>query len=137
MSLFKVFDVAGSGMSAQTLRLNTIASNLANANNVSGDASKVYKARQPVFATMLDNVQEGQGAAGVQVLGVIEQQTPPIKSYEPGNPLANEQGFVFRPNISPVGEMANMISASRTFQNNVEVLNTTKQLLLATVRLGE
>lgn len=137
MSMFKIFDVAASGMSAQSTRLNTVASNLANADSVSGDPAQVYRARQPVFATMLDRAQGDTSVAGVRTLGVTEKTGEPERQYEPGNPLANAEGYVFRANVDPVEELANMMSASRGFQNNVEVLNTTKQLMLSTIRMGQ
>ncbi len=124
-------------MSAQSLRLNTVASNLANANSVSGDPNQVYKARDPVFAAVMSGVRGDPSAVGVQVAGIVEKQTAPVRSYDPGNPLANKQGYVYRSNVNPIEEMANMISASRSFQNNVNVLKTTKQLLLATLNLGK
>ena len=135
MSLFKVFDIAGSGMSAQSVRLNTTASNLANANSVSTTAEGAYRARHPVFQTVLDGV-AGSPSAGVRVLGVTESQVPPLRVFDPGNPIADEQGYVFKSNVNIAEEMANMISASRTFQNNIEVLNTSKELMLRTLNLG-
>lgn len=135
MSLFKIFDIAGSGMSAQSVRLNTTASNLANANSVSTTAEGAYRARHPVFQTVLDRV-AGSPSAGVRVLGVTESQVPPLRVFDPGNPLADEQGYVFKSNVNIAEEMANMISASRTFQNNIEVLNTSKELMLRTLNLG-
>jgi len=138
MSLFNIFDVAGSGMMAQSLRLNTTASNMANANSVSTDADSAYRARHPVFSAMLNSLTTDEMAAvGVQVNGIVEQQTPPVRLYDPGNPLANDEGYVFQSNVNMVEEMANMLSASRSFQNNVEVMNTAKQMLSATLRLGE
>ena len=135
MSLFKIFDIAGSGMSAQSVRLNTTASNLANANSVSTTAEGAYRARHPVFQTVLDRA-AGSPSAGVRVLGVTESQVPPLRVFDPGNPLADEQGYVFKSNVNIAEEMANMISASRTFQNNIEVLNTSKELMLRTLNLG-
>lgn len=137
MSLFSVFNVAGSGMSAQTVRLNTVASNLANVNSMSGNANDVYRARQPVFAAMLDRARGDGANVGVRTLGIVEKGGEPERVHEPGNPLANAQGYVYHANVNPVEEMANMMSASRTFQNNVQVLNTTKQLMMATIRMGE
>ena len=135
MSLFKVFDIAGSGMSAQSVRLNTTASNLANANSVSTTPEQAYRARQPVFQTALERA-AGSQAAGVRVLGVTESPAPPLQMFDPGNPLADEQGYVFKSNVNIAEEMANMISASRSFQNNIEVLNTSKELMLRTLNLG-
>lgn len=138
MSLFKVFDVAGSGMMAQSLRLNTTASNMANANSVSTDPDQAYRARHPVFSAMMKGMTVDEASAiGVKVNGIIEQQTPPVRLYDPGNPLADDQGYVYQSNVNIVEEMANMISASRSFQNNVEAMNTAKQMLAATLRLGD
>jgi len=142
MSSFKVFDIAGSGLSAQSVRLNTVASNLANADSVSGDPNAVYKARHPVFeavkAAMSTNTgTDSKSGAAVRVTGIVENEAAPSARYEPGNPLANAEGYVFAPNVNVVEEMVDMISASRAYQNNVEVLNTSKELLLATLRLGQ
>jgi len=140
MSSFKIFDIAGSGMSAQSVRLNTVASNLANAESVSGDPNQVYKARHPVFeavrASLAAKAGEEPGAA-VRVKGITENTAAPQARYEPGNPLANAEGYVFAPNVNAVEEMVDMISASRAYQNNIEVMNTSKELLLATLRLGQ
>ncbi len=142
MSSFKVFDIAGSGLSAQSVRLNTVASNLANADSVSGDPTKVYKARHPVFEAVRASMGTGsplsqKSDAAVRVRGIVENQADPSARYEPGNPLANAEGYVYGPNVNVVEEMVDMISASRAYQNNVEVLNTSKELLLATLRLGQ
>jgi flagellar basal-body rod protein FlgC len=137
MPSFKVFDIAGSGLSAQSVRLNTVASNLANADSVSGDPNKVYKARHPVFEAVRNalNSQDGTAAA-VRVRSIMESTAAPSQRYEPGNPLADANGNVYAPNVNVVEEMVDMISASRAYQNNVEVLNTSKELMLATLRLG-
>jgi flagellar basal-body rod protein FlgC len=135
MSTFKVFDIAGSGMSAQSVRLNTVASNLANANSVSGDEKSVYRARHPVFEAVRNAL--GADGAAVRVRGVTESDAPALARYEPGNPLANADGYVFAPNVNVVEQMVDMISASRSYQSNVEVMNTSKELLLATLRLGQ
>ena len=137
MSLFNIFEVAGSGMSAQSLRLNVTASNLANAESVSSSTNETYRARQPVFSAMLNDAFNEQSGVGVNVLGIVESQAPLQQRYEPDNPLANEDGNIFLPNVNVVEEMANMISASRSYQNNVEVVNTSKQLLMRTLALGE
>jgi flagellar basal-body rod protein FlgC len=139
MSSFKVFDIAGSGLSAQSVRLNTVASNLANADSVSGDPKTVYKARHPVFeAVRASLTQPNDGNAAVRVRGIVENNTaPPTARYEPGNPLANAEGYVYAPNVNVVEEMVDMISASRAYQNNVEVMNTSKELMLATLKLGQ
>lgn len=139
MSMFSVFDIAGSAMSAQSVRLNVTASNLANADSVSSSVNETYRARQPVFATLLNEASGGEqaGAGGVQVKGIIESQAPLRQSYEPNHPLADEKGYVYRPNVNVVEEMANMISASRSYQSNVEVINTAKQLMSKTLSLGQ
>ena len=138
MSLFNIFDVAGSALNAQTLRLNTTSSNLANANSASSSNGETYKARQPVFATMLSNEFDNEnGSVGVQVLGIVEKQDPARAEYNPGHPLANEEGYVYMPNVNVIEEMANMISASRSYQTNVEVMNTAKQMMMRTLSLGQ
>ena len=139
MSSFKIFDVAGSGMSAQSVRLNTVASNLANADSISGDPNTVYKARHPIFEAVKSSLAQGTdgGNAAVHVKGIMESQASPNARYEPGNPLANADGYVYSPNVNVVEEMVDMISASRAYQNNVEVMNTSKDLMLATLRLGQ
>jgi len=143
MSSFKAFDIAGSGMSAQSVRLNTTASNLANAESVSGTADGVYKARHPIFEAVRAhlaaglNGQDAASGAAVRVRGIYESQAPAAQRYEPGNPLADPNGYVYAPAVNVVEEMVNMISASRSYQNNVEVMNTSKDLLLATLRLGQ
>ncbi|PIE37519.1 MAG: flagellar basal body rod protein FlgC [Gammaproteobacteria bacterium] len=138
MSLFKVFDISGSGMQAQNLRLNLTASNLANADAVAGSAGEAYKSRQAIFSAMLENSMDSHGmAVGVETLGVLESQAEHAMRHQPGHPLANDEGYVFESNVNGIEEMANMISASRSYQSNVEVLNTSRKLLAATLRLGE
>ncbi len=138
MSLFNIFNVSGSALSAQSLRLNTTSSNLANANSASSSTDQIYKARQPVFASMLVNeFDDESGSVGVKVLGIVEKQEPARMEYNPGHPLANEEGYVYMPNVNVIEEMANMISASRSYQTNVEVMNTAKQMLMRTISLGQ
>ncbi|MES9813241.1 MAG: flagellar basal body rod protein FlgC [Candidatus Thiodiazotropha sp.] len=137
MSLFKIFDTAASGMSAQSLRLNLVSSNMANADAVSSSIDQTYRARQPVFQTLLDQSNPDAAASGVRMAGVVESQAPLVQEYAPEHPLANEEGYIFRPNVNMVEEMANMLSASRSYQGNVEVANSAKQLLLATLRMGQ
>ncbi len=137
MPSFKIFDIAGSGLSAQSVRLNTVASNLANADSVSGDPTKVYKARHPIFEAVRASLGSQSGGAAVRVLGITESKAPPTQRYEPGNPLADVQGNVYAPNVNTVEEMVDMISASRAYQNDIEVLNTSKDLMLATLKLGQ
>jgi flagellar basal-body rod protein FlgC len=134
----RIFDVAGSGMNAQNLRLNLVASNISNANSVSSSVDQVYKARQPVFAAELKNIMDKNNAtSGVDVLGVVENQAPPIMEYSPNHPMADELGYIYKPNVNTVEEMANMMSASRSYQNNVDVLNTAKNLMLQTLKMGQ
>ena len=140
MSSFKVFDIAGSGLAAQSVRLNTVASNLANADSVSGDPNTVYKARHPVFqavhAAIGAQARSQQAGAAVRVTGIVESNAPPTVRNDPGNPLADAQGNVYGPNVNVIEEMTDMISASRAYQNDVEVMNTAKDLMLATLKLG-
>jgi flagellar basal-body rod protein FlgC len=134
MSLFNIFNVAGSAMNAQSQRLNTVASNLANADSATSANGTPYKAKQVVFAA----VPVGEsGATGVNVAGVIEDPSPMKTVYDPKNPLADDKGYVTLPNVNVVEEMVNMISASRSYQSNVEMLNTSKTLLLKTLNLGQ
>jgi flagellar basal-body rod protein FlgC len=141
MSSFKVFDIAGSGLSAQSVRLNTVASNLANADSVSGNPAMAYKARHPVFqavhAAMRGGTPSAQSGAAVRVSGILESNAPPTVRHDPGNPLADEQGNVYAPNVNVIEEMTDMISASRAYQNDVEVMSTAKDLMLATLKLGQ
>lgn len=149
MALGNIFDIAGTGMNAQSLRLNTTASNLANAQSASSSVNEVYRSRQPVFAAiqrdaMRASVTEGtysdnevDAAAGVQVLGIVESDAPLQRRYEPSHPKADEQGYVFYPNVNPVEEMANMIASSRSFQMNVEVMNSAKQMVQRVLTLGQ
>ncbi len=136
MSLFKVFDVAGSAMNAQSVRMNVTASNLANAGNVSGDPDKVYRARQPVFSTFNASMAEHSGVAGVRLDGVVESTAPLQLRHQPDHPEADADGNVYATNVNTVEEMVNMMSASRSYKNNVEMINTTKELLLQTLSLG-
>jgi flagellar basal-body rod protein FlgC len=134
MSLFKVFNVSGSAVSAQSQRLNVVASNLANAESVAGPDGQPYKARQVVFQTQL---QDGDAtSAGVRVAQVIEDNAAPRRIHDPRHPLADENGYVTMPNVNVVEEMVNMISASRSYQTNVDVMNTAKSLLQKTLQLG-
>ncbi len=137
MSMFKIFDTAASGMSAQSLRLNLVASNMANVDAVSSSLEETYRARQPVFKAMLNQLNPDDPAVGVRMQGVVESKSPLRMEYLPDHPMANEDGYIFRPNVNMVEEMANMISASRSYQSNVEVINAAKQLMSATLRMGE
>ncbi len=133
MSLFNVFGIAGSGMSAQSVRLNLTASNLANAESVATRPEDAYRARHPVFQSVL----EEEAGASVRTAGVVQSGAESEARYAPGHPMADEKGYVYASNVNAMEEMANMISASRSFQQNVEVMNTSKELLLRTLRLGE
>ena len=136
MSLFNVFEVAGSAMNAQSLRMNVTASNLANAGNVSGDPDKVYRARQPVFSSFSTSLANQTGVAGVRLDGVVESAAPLQLRFQPDHPEADADGNVYVTNVNTVEEMVNMMSASRSYKNNVEMINTTKDLLLQTLSLG-
>jgi flagellar basal-body rod protein FlgC len=134
MSVFNVFSIAGSALSAQSARLNAVASNLANADSVAGSNGQPYRAKQVVFAATPIGADGGQG---VKVTQVVESAAPLRLQYEPNSPFANEQGYVSMPNVNPVEEMVNMISASRAYQTNAEVMNTSKTLLLKTLAIGQ
>ena len=121
-------------MTAQSQRLNVVASNLANADSATGPDGKAYRAKQVVFSTMPLNE---QGGAGVKVAGVVDDATPMKLVYDPSNPLADDKGYVTMPNVNVVEEMVNMISASRAYENNVNVMNTSKSLLLKTLTIGQ
>lgn len=136
MSLFNVFQVSSSAMTAQSMRLNAVASNLANADSVISSDGKPYRAKQVVFqATPMGNT--GDLSKGVRVTQVVEDAAPPRMVYDPKNPAADEKGYVAFPNVNVVEEMTNMISASRSYQTNVEVMNTAKTMLLRTLNIGQ
>jgi flagellar basal-body rod protein FlgC len=155
MSYANLFDIAGTAMDAQSIRLNTVASNLANAQSAASSVNQVYRARHPVFsAVQASAIQEMKnsaqadgwidfgntdetGGAGVQVLGIEESQAPLDKRYEPGHPLADKDGYVLYPNVNVVEEMADMISASRSFQINVEMLQSAKTMAQRLLALGQ
>lgn len=148
MSLSSVFHIAGSGMSAQSTRLNTVSSNIANADTVSSSIEQTYRARKPVFATVFaENLKPGaqpsmfashdQAGKGVEVKGIVEDDSELQMRYEPNHPMANQDGYVFYPNVNVVEEMADMISASRAFQTNVEMMNTAKQMMQRVLTLGQ
>jgi flagellar basal-body rod protein FlgC len=148
MALGTIFDIAGTGMNPQSLRLNTTASNLANAQSASSSVDQVYRSRQTVFAAIqkqalqqsLDGsraTNEEDANAGVKVLGIVESDAPLVRRYEPTHPKADKEGYVFYPNVNVVEEMTNMISASRSFQMNVEVMNSAKQMVQRVLTLGQ
>jgi flagellar basal-body rod protein FlgC len=138
MSMFQIFNVSASAVSAQSQRLNVVASNLANADTVAGPDGAAYKARQVVFQTvMMGQGGKAPGAPGVRVASVGEDATPGRRVHDPKHPGADGEGYVTYSNVNPVEEMVNMISASRSYQNNVEVMNTARSLLLKTLQMGQ
>ncbi len=145
MSFSNIFEVAGSGMAAQQLRLSTTASNMANANSASGSEEEAYRARHPIFSAVQRQFENGHfrkgdnnaANGGVEVIGVVESDAPLEARYEPNHPHANEAGYVYYPNVNVVEEMTNMIAASRSFQMNVEVMNSAKQMVTRALSLGQ
>lgn len=148
MSLSNVFDIAGTGMNAQSIRINTTASNLANAESASSSVNETYRARKPWFAvleqeTLKMNQQdmfsqlESDYGHGVQVLGIVEKDAPLQPRFQPDHPMANDDGYVYYPNVNVVEEMTDMMSSSRSYQMNVEVMKTAKQMLQRTLTLGQ
>jgi flagellar basal-body rod protein FlgC len=139
MGFKDISQIAGSAMAAQSVRLNTIASNLANADSVAGSEAETYRARKPVFAALVGGGIDGHPAAGgaVQVVDVVESAEPLRKAFEPDNPMANADGMVFYPNVNQVAEMTDMMSASRAFETNVEVLGRIKSMQQSLLKLGE
>jgi len=138
MSMFRIFDVAGSAVSAQSQRLNVVASNLANADTVAGPDGSAYKARQVVFQTALMGPPgQRDSTAGVRVSTIAEDNTPGRRVHDPKHPSADAEGYVTFSNVNPVEEMVNMMSASRSYQNNIEVMNTARSLLVKTLQIGQ
>lgn len=138
MSLFNVFSISGSAMSAQSVRLNTTASNLANADAISGSEDQVYRARYPIFeAELAHSINSQNSMSGVKVSQIVESETPLKKEYLPGHALADKDGFVYKPNINVMEQMADMISASRSYQLNVQLTEAAKSMLQQTIKLGQ
>ena len=137
MGLFNNFNVSGSALTANTVRMNLVASNLANVNSAASSEEGTYRSRQAVFKTMVDEFSTDPAVARVVVDRIVESDEPLKAQYQPNHPNANEEGYVYMPNVNPVEAMANMIDASRSYQTNVEVLNTTKQLLMQTINMGK
>ncbi|MCP3427800.1 flagellar basal body rod protein FlgC [Opacimonas viscosa] len=140
MSLFNVMNIAATGMSAEGMRLNTTASNIANANSVSSSAGETYRARYPVFAAEMQKAlggNSGEKGNGVKVLGVVESSKPLQIEYAPGNPMADENGYIYKPNVNIVEEMADMMSASKAYETNVQVADTTKRIFRRVLQLGQ
>ena len=150
MGIFRILDIAGTAMNAQSVRLNATASNLANAESVSSSVETTYKARRPLFSAAFDEamqfeVSEGEAVdpatgepygVGVALKGIIESDAPTIKEYNPNHPLADENGYIYRPNVNPVEEMADMISANRSYQTAVQMATSAKKMMQATLQIG-
>lgn len=134
MSMFSIFDISSSAMSAQSQRMNTTASNMANADSVAGPDGEPYRAKHVMFQAQS---QGGSEVGGVRATEVVEDDSPPRMEYRPEHPLANEEGYVAMPNVNPVDEMVDMIAASRSYQANVEVMNTSKSLMSQTLTIGQ
>jgi flagellar basal-body rod protein FlgC len=134
----RIFGIASSALAAQTVRLNTIASNVANANTVAGSPEAVYRARSPVFSAVLERAAspEDVDTASVRVTGVYQHEKPPVIQYRPDHPLADENGNIFAPDIEVMTQYADLIAASRSYETNVEIIDTTRQLMLKTLQLG-
>ena len=138
MSLFNVFNITGSGMSAQSMRLNTTASNIANADSVSSSIDETYRARHPVFAAEMQKAAAGQqDSVGVKVFGIVESDKPLNVEYAPEHPMADKDGYIYKPNVNVIEEMTNMISASRSYQTNVQLAESAKNMLNKTLTLGQ
>ncbi|EMD1178575.1 flagellar basal body rod protein FlgC [Vibrio harveyi] len=137
MSFSSIYDIAGSGMNAQSIRLNTVASNLANADVVSGSEQDGYRAKYPVFETVFSDLNANAMTALVKVEDVIESSEPLQRRYEPNHPLANNEGYVFASSVNPIEEMADMMAASRSFETNVDVMNRARSMQQSVLRLGQ
>lgn len=138
MSLFNVFNISATGMSAQSIRLNTTASNIANADSVSSSIDEVYRARHPVFAAEMLKAAAGQDeSVSVKVLGIVESNKPLLVEHAPDHPMADENGFIYKPNVNVIEEMTNMISASRSYQTNIQLAESAKNMLNKTLLLGQ
>lgn len=137
MSLFSVFQIAGSALTAQSQRLNVVASNLANADSTTSANGGPYRAKQVVFKAIPMGGSDVNSGAGVKVASIMDDPSPMKKVFDPKNPGADENGYVTMPNVNPIEEMVNMISASRSYQDNIEVMNTAKNLLMKTLTIGQ
>ena len=138
MSLFNVFNISATGMSAQSVRLNTTASNIANADSVSSSIDQTYRARHPVFAAEMQNAAAGQEqSVTVKVLGIVESNKPLLIEHAPDHPMADKDGYIYKPNVNVIEEMTNMISASRSYQTNVQLAESAKNMLNKTLLLGK
>ncbi|MDN4503181.1 flagellar basal body rod protein FlgC [Alteromonadaceae bacterium BrNp21-10] len=138
MSLFNVMDIASTGMGAENVRLNTTASNIANANSVSSSYDATYKARHPIFAAELKKATDSQSmGVGVQVLGIVESNKPLQIEFNPNHPMADQDGYIYKPNVNIIEEMADMMSASKAYETNVQVADTTKRIFRRVLQLGQ
>ncbi|WP_445683764.1 flagellar basal body rod protein FlgC [Stenotrophomonas pavanii] len=134
MSNLPIFDIAGSALQAQSVRMSTIASNLSNADTVAGFADAVYKPLEPIFQAVTSK--DDPNITSVKVKEITQSEAAPIKRYEPGHPLADADGYIYQPDVDPVAQMVNLISTSRNYQAGVEMLTTAKELALATLTMG-
>jgi len=137
MTMLTAMKISSSAMTAQMVRMNTTASNLANMDVVGSTEDQAYKAKKPIFRTVLEKFSENDYQAGVQVTGVSQTDRPNIRRYEPQNPSADEEGYVYQSNVNSIEEMVEMTNASRSYQTNVEVMNATKKMMMATLQLGK
>jgi len=137
MTMLTAMKISSSAMTAQMVRMNTTASNLANMDVVGGSEEQAYKAKKPIFRTVMEKFSETDYQAGVRVTGVSQTERPNIRRYEPQNPLADDEGFVYQSNVNSIEEMVEMTNASRSYQTNVEVMNATKKMMMATLQLGK
>lgn len=138
MGLFNVMQISSTGMEAENVRLNTTASNIANANSVSSSYEETYRSRHPVFASALQDAMSSQSkGVGVQVKGIVESDAPLNVEYSPNNPMADAEGYIYKPNVNIVEEMANMMSASKAYETNVQVADTTKRIFRRVLQLGQ
>ena len=137
MTMLTAMKISSSAMTAQMVRMNTTASNLANMDVVGSSPEEAYKAKKPIFRTVMEKFSETDYQAGVRVTGVSQTERPNIRRYEPQNPSADEEGFVYQSNVNSIEEMVEMTNASRSYQTNVEVMNATKKMMMATLQLGK
>ena len=137
MTMLTAMKISSSAMTAQMVRMNTTASNLANMDVVGGSEEQAYKAKKPIFRTVMEKFTETDYQAGVRVTGVSQTERPNVRRYEPQNPLADDEGFVYQSNVNSIEEMVEMTNASRSYQTNVEVMNATKKMMMATLQLGK
>ena len=136
-SVKNIFDISGRAMAAQMIRLNTVASNLANSNNISSTSEGAYRPLKPIFETIYSNKLKNNGLATVDAIKVQELNREPERVYMPDHPKANEDGYVFNAAVNVEEEMVEMLEASRQYQNNIEVISTLRALMVKTINLGK